>query len=179
MFRTVRLILVIAAVISIAGCQPGGILGGRMNSSADEPTITKSQALTRIEQLINGTVGVIRPKPRLKLYRPSLIDGVCDNPLGPGFEDPIEVSREYHLEGLPKDESALRRVVADVKAYWQKEGHNITAEHENGLQLFGHSRPDDFLITIGRVADNVLTLTATSTCLWPNGTPEPSPTTTP
>jgi hypothetical protein len=37
------------------------------------------------------------------------------------------------------------------------EGHDIAVENENGLQLYGHSRPDDFLITIGQEADKVLT----------------------
>ncbi|MEV5498701.1 hypothetical protein AB0M50_25205 [Nonomuraea fuscirosea] len=175
MFRTVR--LVIAAVILVAGCAPGGPLGGAMQPSAGKPTITKTQALTRIEQLVNGTVGVIHPKPQLELYRPSLNDGICTDARTTGSAEPIEVSREYFLRGLPKAEDALKKVIADVKAYWLKEGHYIAVEHENGLQLYGHSRPDDFLITIGLEGDNVLTLGATSTCLWPNGTPEPSPTT--
>jgi hypothetical protein len=33
------------------------------------------------------------------------------------------------------------------------EGHYIAVENENGLQLYGHSRPDDFLITLGQEAD--------------------------
>ncbi|MER6946814.1 hypothetical protein ABT294_22550 [Nonomuraea sp. NPDC000554] len=174
MFRAVRLIT--AAVILVAGCAPGGGPGGAMNPSADKPTITKAQALTRIEQLINGTVSVIHPKPQLDLYQPSLNDGLCLDPQDGGSEDRIEVSREYYLRGLPKTEDALKEVIAEVKAYWQKQGHYIAVEHENGLQLYGRSRPDDFLITIGREADNVLSLGATSTCLWPNGTPEPSST---
>ncbi|MEV5556304.1 hypothetical protein AB0L44_21850 [Nonomuraea wenchangensis] len=146
-----------------------------MDPSADKPTITKAQALTRIGQLIDETVAVIHPKPQLDLYQPSLNDGICPDRQDPGSADRIEVSREYYLRGLPTTEDALRKVIAEVKVYWQKQGHYIAVEHENGLQLYGHSRPDDFLITIGREADNVLTLGATSTCLWPNGTPEASP----
>ncbi|GGT43958.1 hypothetical protein ACFFV7_33140 [Nonomuraea spiralis] len=174
MFRAVRLIT--AAMVLVAGCAPGGALGGSMNPSANKPTITKAQALTRIEQLINGTAGVIHPKPQLDLYQPSLNDGLCLDPQDGGSEDRIEVSRSYYLRGLPKAEDALKEVVAEVKAYWQKQGHYIAVEHENGLQLYGHSRPDDFLITISLAADDVLSLGATSTCLWPNGTPEPSAT---
>jgi hypothetical protein len=177
MLRTVWFIA--AAVILVAGCAPGTGPGGAMNPSSNKSTITKAQALSRIDQLVNGTVSVIRPKPRLELYRPSLIDGTCSPPGSTDLRHPVEVSREYYLRGLPETEDALRKVVADVKAYWQKEGHYIAVEHENGLQLYGHSRPDDFLMAIGVEADNVLTLGATSTCLWPNGTPEPSPTTTP
>ncbi|GAA1738423.1 hypothetical protein [Nonomuraea bangladeshensis] len=174
MFRAVRLI--IAAVVLVAGCAPGGVPGGAMNQPADKPTITKEQALTRIEQLIDGTVSIIHPTPQLELYQPSLNDGACLDPLDGGSEDRIVVSREYYLRGLPKAEDALKEVIATVKAYWQKQGHYISGQHENGLQLYGHSRPDDFLISIGWAADGVLTLGANSTCLWPNGTPEPSPT---
>ncbi|MGW6497473.1 hypothetical protein [Nonomuraea angiospora] len=147
-----------------------------MNASADKPTITKAQALARIEQLINGTVGVIHPKPELELHRPSLNDGLCLDPLDGGSEERIVVNRAYFLRGLPQDATKLREVIAQVKAYWQSQGHHIQAESENGLQLYGRSRPDDFYITIGRSEGDVLTLGSTSTCLWPNGTPEPSST---
>ncbi|RSN08335.1 hypothetical protein DMB42_19985 [Nonomuraea sp. WAC 01424] len=174
MFRAVRLI--IAAVVLVAGCAPGGTVGGAMNPAADKPTITKAQALTRIEQLIDGTASAIRPKPQLDLYQPSLNDGLCLDPQDGGSEDRIVVSREYHLRGLPTTEDALKEVIAEVKAYWQSQGHDISGENENGLQLYAHSRPDDFLMSIGWAAGNVLTLGANSTCLWPNGTPEPSST---
>lgn len=172
MFRAVRLIAVVAVLV--AGCAPGGAPGGAMNPSADKPTITKAQALARIEQLINGTVGAIRPKPQLDLHQPSLNDGLCLDPQDGGSEDRIVVSRSYYLRGLPTTEDVLKEVVAEVKTYWQSQGHYISGEHQNGLQLYGHSRPEDFLITIGWAAGNVLSLGATSTCLWPNGTPEPS-----
>lgn len=147
-----------------------------MHPSADKPTITKAQALVRIEQLVNETAGVIHPKPELELHRPSLNDGPCLDPTDGGSEERLVISRTYYLRGLPKDEDALRKIVIEVKAYWQEQGHYISGEHENGLQLYGRSRPDDFLMSIGRVAGNVLSLGAASTCLWPNGTPEPSPT---
>ncbi|MFC4006003.1 hypothetical protein ACFOY2_02130 [Nonomuraea purpurea] len=147
-----------------------------MNPSADKPTITKAQALTRIEQLIDGTVSVIHPKPQLELYQPSLNDGLCLDPLDGGSEDRIVVSREYYLRGLPTAEDTLKEVIAKVKAYWQSQGHHISGQNENGLQLYGRSRPDDFLISIGWAAGDVLTLGVNSTCLWPNGTLEPSST---
>ncbi|MFG6192513.1 hypothetical protein [Nonomuraea sp. JJY05] len=172
MFRSVRLI--IAAAVLIAGCAPGGALGGAMNASADKPTITKAQALARIEQLINGTVAVMHPKPELELHQPSLNDSLCLDPVDGGSEDRLIINRTYYLRGLPKD--SLKEVVAQVKAYWQSQGHYIEAQSENGLQLYGRSRPDDFFITIGWTEGDVLTLGSTSTCLWPNGTPEPSST---
>ncbi|MGW4411577.1 hypothetical protein ACWEJ6_46655 [Nonomuraea sp. NPDC004702] len=174
MFRVARLI--IATVVVIAGCAPGGPMGGAMSPLADKPTFTKAQALTRIEQLIDGTASVIRPKPQLDLYQPSLNDGLCLDPQDGGSEDRIVVSREYHLRGLPKTEDALKEVIAEVKAYWQSQGHDISGESVNGLQLYAHSRPDDFLISIGWAAGGVLTLGANSTCVWLNGTPEPSST---
>ncbi|MFI6740118.1 hypothetical protein ACIBI9_44955 [Nonomuraea sp. NPDC050451] len=145
-----------------------------MNASADKPTITKAQALARIEQLINGTVAIMRPKPELELHQPSLNDSLCLDPLDGGSEDRLIINRTYYLRGLPKD--SLKEVIAQVKAYWQSQGHSIEAQSDNGLQLYGRSRPDDFFITIGWTEGDVLTLGSTSTCLWPDGTPEPSST---
>lgn len=150
-----------------------------MNQPADKPTITKAQALKRIEQLIDGTISVIHPKPQVDVYEPSLVDDPCLSPLDGGSENRIIVGRQYYLRGLPQSEDSLKQVLADVKAYWEKEGHYISGHNESGIQLYAHSRPEDFLMAIGWAADGVLTLGANSTCLWPNGTPEPSPISTP
>ncbi|MFG2073243.1 hypothetical protein [Nonomuraea maritima] len=163
-----RIAMLIAAVVGlVVGCAPSP--GGVVNGS----TITKAQALARIEQLIDGTVSVIQPEPELELHEPSLNDNRCLDPADGGSEDRIVVNRSYYLRGLPKD--GLKEVVAQVKAYWEREGHHISAEAGNGLQLYGRTRPDDFLVTIGWTAGDVLSLGATSTCLWPGGTPEPRP----
>lgn len=117
MFRSVMLI--IASAVLVAGCAPGGALGGMMNASADKPTITKAQALDRIKQLIDGTVSVIHPKPQLELHQPSLNDGLCLDPVDGGSEDRIVVNRSYFLRELPKDK--LDEVATQVKAYWQSQ----------------------------------------------------------
>lgn len=145
-----------------------------MNASADKPTITKAQALDRIKQLIDGTVSVIHPKPQLELHQPSLNDGLCLDPVDGGSEDRIVVNRSYFLRELPKDK--LDEVATQVKAYWQSQGHYIETESDDGLEIHARSRPDDFLITLGWSEGDVLTLGSTSTCLWPNGIPEPSST---
>lgn len=167
MFRAVRLI--IAAATLVAGCAPGGAV----DPSTPKKTITKAQALARIEELVSGTAAAIRPEPRLEPYESSTGDMPCTDPRDTAAPAPVEVSRRYHLRDLPTTEDELREVVAAVKAYWQEQGHHISDEHR--LNLHARSRPDDFLMSVQRGGGNVLTLGATSTCLWPDGTPPAAP----
>lgn len=63
--------------------------------------------------------------------------------------------------------------------YWEQQGHYIEGVSPNGLNISGRSRPDDFLLSLASTGpdDNVvLSLGASSYCIWPNGTPEPSST---
>src|SRR3954467_8290997 len=96
--------LVFAAALLVAGCaSEAHTQEGTVSPMPDRPTITKAQALERIQELINGTVGAVDPQPTLKLYEPSLRDAPCDQPTDGGSKDRIVVYREYYLNGIPKD----------------------------------------------------------------------------
>ncbi|MDP9867153.1 MULTISPECIES: hypothetical protein [Streptosporangium] len=166
MSRFIMMVIVLAAVA--AGCTEG--------RGVDGPTMTQAQALARVEQLIKETAGVITPKPRLDLYRPSLNLYSCLDPTDGGSEDRVVVNRSYYLRDIPKDQ--IGEVARQVRQYWEQQGHYIQVTSKNGLDVSGRSRPDDFLLSLAPTGDNdVLNLEATSPCIWPNGTPGPSTTT--
>src|SRR5690349_9547869 len=115
---------VIAVVLLAAGCTSNGpVQGGAMTPAPDRPTITKAQALARIDQLIQGTVAAIDPKPKLELDKTSLADDRCVDPADGGSEDRIVVGRGYYLHGVPKDR--LKDVAQKIKTYWEQQGHHI------------------------------------------------------
>ncbi|MEU7984495.1 hypothetical protein AB0B56_06475 [Streptosporangium canum] len=161
-----RLIAMIIAIAILAtGCTGGEAVNG--------PTMTQAEALVRVEQLIKETVAVIRPRPRLDLYRPSLNVNSCLDPTDGGSEDRIVIGRSYYLRDIPRYQVA--EVARQVKQYWEQQGYYIEGVSANGLNIAGHSQPDDFLISLASTGNNdVLNLGVTSPCVWPNGTPEPS-----
>ncbi|MFC6080449.1 hypothetical protein [Sphaerisporangium aureirubrum] len=161
--RLISMITIIA-VLAI-GC---GLVGG----DVDKPTMTQAQALTRVEQLINGTVAALTPKPRLELDRPSLNLKKCLNPTDGGSEERVIVDRGYYLRDIPGEK--IGEVARQIKEYWQRQRYSIEGISKNGLNLTAHSKPDDFLLALGRTGDDVLLLGVSSPCVWPNGTPKSS-----
>lgn len=160
-------VMIVVVAILVTGCTGGG--------AVNEPTMTETQALARVEQLIKETAAVIKPKPRLDLYRPSLNPNSCLDPSDGGSKDRIVVNRSYYLRDIPQDQ--LAEVARQVKQYWEQQGHYIEGIAQNDLDMSGRSRPDDFLLSLAATGDSgdiLLGLAATSPCVWPNGTPEPS-----
>ncbi|MEV4247943.1 hypothetical protein AB0J63_31575 [Streptosporangium canum] len=158
-------VMIVAVVVLAVGCTRG--------EAVNEPTMTQAQALARVEQLIKETSDVINPNPHLDLYRPSLNVNGCLDPTDGGSEDRVVISRSYYLRDIPKDQ--VGEVARQVKQHWERQGYYIEAVSKDGLAVFGHSQPDDFLLSIGPTGDDdVLNLGVTSPCVWPNGTPEPS-----
>ncbi|ADG88523.1 hypothetical protein [Thermobispora bispora] len=157
-----RSVVVIALMVMTAGCMRGHM----------EPTITKDEALARVEELINDTVANIDPKPRLDVDPTTLKLYPCIRPPGQGLDDRIYIARAYYLRGIPKDKIA--EVAQQVRVYWEQQGHVIEGVSKNGLNIAARSRPDDFILSLSWTAGDVLMIGATSHCIWPNGTPEPS-----
>ncbi|SFI88858.1 hypothetical protein SAMN05216275_105280 [Streptosporangium canum] len=141
----------------------------------DGRTMTEAQALARVEQIIKETVAVVRPEPRLDLYAPSLNSNMCLDPTDGGSEDRIVVNRSYYLRGIPQGK--ISEVVGQIKKHWEQQGYYISGVSANGRNMTGRSRPDDFLLSLLSAYDGddvVLSMGASSPCIWPDGTPEPS-----
>ncbi|ACZ88956.1 hypothetical protein [Streptosporangium roseum] len=158
-------VMIIAFAALVVGCTGG--------EAVNRPAMTQAQALVRIEQLIKETVDAITPKPRLDLYRPSLNINGCFDPTDGGSEDRVVISRSYYLRDIAREQIA--EVARQVKQHWEQQGHYIEGASKSGLNISGHSQPDDFLLSLSLTGDNdVLGLGVTSPCIWPSGTPEPS-----
>ncbi|MFI6536081.1 hypothetical protein ACIBHY_26780 [Nonomuraea sp. NPDC050547] len=153
-------------LLRILAFLPALLLAGCTMSS---PTISQDQATTRVEQLIRDTAAALTPTPRLELIPHDADECVHENE-PPGK---ISVSRAYWLRGIPK--SANMDIARQVRAYWEAQGHRIVST--GGLDvghpsIGGESRPDGFILALTWVAGDNLYLASTSTCVWPNGTPE-------
>ncbi|WP_283137911.1 hypothetical protein [Rhizohabitans arisaemae] len=154
----------------LVSCGFGGISMRR----SEKPTITQEQAIARLEQLVAEAVANIDPKPRLELFEPSLTPGNCLDPMDGGSEDRLVLSRAYWLRGISKD--GVVEIAGQVKRNWEQKGYRIksTGFDSNKPDISGFSVPDDFILLLERTEEGGLYLGVTSTCIWPNGTPEPS-----
>lgn len=140
----------------------------------NQPTITETQAIARIDQLIRDAVATVKPRPTLDLFPPSLNPGQCLDPTDKGSEERVTITRSYYLRNIPQDR--LVEAAEQVRAHWEKAGHVITGAYgfDTGRpDVSGRSRPDDFLLSLSWTEGDVLGIAATSPCIWPNGTPSP------
>jgi len=166
-----RLIVLIAVlVIMITGCT-----GGSMKPIANKSTMTKDEALSRVNELINDSVSIIEPKPTLELDPTTLTLYHCLGQVGDNQDGRIYVSRAYYLRGIPKDKDTLADVARRVRRHWEQRGHFIQGVSRNGLNIAARSRPDDFILALSWTPGDVLMIEVSSVCVWPNGTPEPTP----
>ncbi|GAA0922620.1 hypothetical protein [Nonomuraea longicatena] len=128
-------------------------------------TITQAQAVARVDQLVHETATALDPRPRLELIPYSVPPGTC-----PEGEGQVIVNRKYWLRGVP--ESRNTNISRQVRAFWVSQGHHVTGSGTGGSpNLSGESQPDGFILALVRAADGALYLAATSTCVWPDGTP--------
>ncbi|MEV6981669.1 hypothetical protein AB0M95_10485 [Sphaerisporangium sp. NPDC051017] len=137
----------------------------------EETSMTEAQALARVEQLINGTVAALDPKPRLEAVPTSLDNSECGAQVGDS-KGGVTVGREYYLRDIPKEQ--IDSVARQVKQYWSGQGYLIEGVSKTGRSITARSVPDDFLLAFGPAGDDGLVMGASSTCARPSGTSEPS-----
>jgi hypothetical protein len=141
----------------------------------DKKTITKQQAIARVEQIIRDTVSIMKPTPRLERYPALAEETSCVDPADRGSTERSVITRTYWLRGVPRSEN--RSIGVQARSYW--ESQNVKLTHTVGLdsgqlKVIGYTRPDDFLVSLSTNTQEALAFTVTSPCFWPNGTPEPS-----
>ena len=164
-----RLIILISMLVAVATSCTGGQM---------KPTMTKDEALARVEELINDTVAIIEPKPRLDVDPTTLTPYSCLGWVGDS-DGRIYISRAYYLRGIPRDKDKLADIARRVRRHWEQRGHLIEGTSKDGINIAARSRPDDFILALSRTAGDVLGIEVSSPCIWPNGTPEPSPSSNP
>jgi hypothetical protein len=172
MFRFGRPVAVALCVTTLAAC---GVLPGRKH--VEKNTMTQKQATDRVEQLIHDTVAALSPKPRLEIIDYMSQPTSCVDPTDGGSPDRTVISHSYWLRGVPHGRNG--DIGRQVEAYWKSKGYKITAVQgldTNKPDINGYTQPDEFLISIETNVDGDLDIGATSPCIWPNGTPEPSAT---
>jgi hypothetical protein len=135
--------------------------------------MTPQQAADYADALLHDTAGVLDPRPRLELSE-EFSDSAAPCPGGPDADKLVVVIRCYWLRGITGPQYAA--VGEQVLAYWKHLRWVITdtAGIRTRRPVIGALAPPyAFRVCLEWSAagsSGLLSLSATSVCLWPDGT---------
>ena len=152
-------------IVMLAGCSGGNVA---------TKTMTQAQAATRAEQVLAGTAAAVKPRPRLD-FDPRLGNG-ADQCLAsiPNATEMVNVSRTAWLRQIPTSENGS--VGQQILAFWKKQGYKITdySGFSAGKPSIDAETKDYFTISLGTASNGLMSIGATSPCIYKNGTPPAS-----
>ncbi len=135
-------------------------------------TLTAQQAMERVEQHIADAVAALSMKPRLE--EGSTVSPLpCDDPSDQGPLGRVTVANLYWLRDLPKDRTA--ELFETMHSYWLSHDYRVLDDHRDLRMpaLFVESNRDAFRMSLQANVRGDLSISATSPCVWPEGTPPP------
>lgn len=161
-FRWPVVLLLAAGLSALAGCSGGKVAA---------PTMTQAQATARAEKILQDTAAVLTPRPRLD-FDPSLPNesGVCVADI-PNASRMVNVDRTAWLRAITASHNGS--IGQQIEAYWKKQGYTITTVggiKEQSPVITGETK-DSFTISLATGEDGLMSLGASSPCIYKNGTP--------
>lgn len=132
-------------------------------------TITQDEAASKVQEHIGGTLTAPPEEAGLET-RLGTIFAACDDPTDGGPKDRVTVSETFWIWGLPVEDNESN--IELMYEYWTN----------NGYQVLRDQRPDSMSVTIEHSEDafrvglrvsnkGSLSISASSPCVWPEGTP--------
>ncbi|MGH4020074.1 MAG: hypothetical protein ACRDT0_12740 [Pseudonocardiaceae bacterium] len=168
---TIRLLAGVlgALVVLVAGC---GVVAIR-DGSEDMQTLSEQQALQRVEEHIARAVAALPVAPRLE--KQSAVGAVpCDDPSDLGPLGRVSVSDTYWMRGLDFDRP--QELFAVMHDHWLAHDYRVLADHRDdhvAPALFVEHNGDAFRMSMATSVQGDFSISATSPCVWPDGTPPP------
>lgn len=166
-----RLAIAAAALAVFAAC--GWFTWGKGYYQAMQPTITRQQAIDRVEQLIQQTVAQLPPDARLDpLGRSS--GSPCDDPTDGGPKGRVFVESTYWVKDLPREN--YPQYLDTVERYWADRGYRLIRDTMHGPidRSIVYSDAEGFRIVLETNDDGkAISVSSQSPCVWPNGAPDP------
>lgn len=155
----VTLAVIIAGLL--AACSGGGVA---------TKTMTQAQATSRAETILRDTASALNPRPTLEVNELLTVTDMCVADI-PNADQMVNVAYSYWLRDIPA--SQYGDIGRQIKTYWQKQGYDIQASggFSTGKPDISGETRDNFLISLEWSAKGLLTIGATSPCIYKNGTP--------
>jgi hypothetical protein len=157
-----RLVVVLLACAgALAGCSGGNV---------SHNTMTQAQATARARQILRDTAAALTPRPRLGEFEPDPPPNQCLDNI-PDAARKVNVGGTSWLHGIAEAEfAAVGRQILD---YWKKQGYSIQAARgfSSGRPEINAATRDGFLVSLDWSAKNLLSIGASSPCIYPEGHP--------
>lgn len=167
--RAVTTVAVMALSLALAACMG--------KEEGLQPTETQTTAIERVEKLIQDAVAQLPAGTTLKDdYRSN--EAACDDPTDNGPAGRIIVE---HRHWIVSSESfgawKTDKVIPPLVTYWQQQGFEVRHDlRDRPDPRYTVENADGYLVSVRRYdrgASYEFTLSATSPCIWQNGTPNP------
>lgn len=153
----------------LAGC---GVVAITERDGDSMRTLSVPQANQRVEEHIADAVAALPVKPRLEAQT-DLGPLNCDDPSDQGPLGRVTVANGYWLREVPQESNA--EIFETMHAYWLSHEYRVLDDSRDtrAPALFVESNRDSFRMSLQSSLKGNLTISATSPCVWPEGTPPP------
>lgn len=135
-------------------------------------TLTQQQAKLRVEEHIADAVAALPVVPKLE-KQSSGMGLPCDDPTDDGPLGRVTVAKRYWLRELPPERT--EEFFRVMNSYWLSHDYRVLADKRDrsAPALFVEHNGDAFRMSMKTSVQGDLSISATSPCVWPNGTPPP------
>lgn len=137
-----------------------------------KPTLNRQQTADRLQQHVRESVAALAPyHPTLREFASG--DGPCDDADDNGPGGRVSPYVGYFLDDFPKG-AAAAPMFDQILAYWTSHGFQLRSDERPTTQSIDvENSADGVRIGIEAGRDGTISLSLSSPCIWPNGTPPP------
>lgn len=165
---------VACAAVLLCSAATGGCGSGETNGAKEagmQPTITIDEANRRVDEYISRVVEVLPPEAKLQLgYQETR--GDCSDPTDGGPTNRVVAHRSYDVLGLNPE--SIPSYFDTLRTWWTNNNFRVLNNTPPNEYLWVENNDDGFRMTLQANDKGGIFLDATSPCVWPNGTPEPT-----
>lgn len=141
-----------------------------------QPTATKEQAAQRTEELVQEAFAQLPSGATLKLHNSS-DESPCDDPTDGGPAGRVFAERRYLVVPPAGGSWPADQAIPALVTFWQQKGYRVHDDRRTGsYPRYVVETADGYSANISTFdrGDHVdVTLSSSSPCVWPNGTPDP------
>ncbi|GGL12917.1 hypothetical protein [Mangrovihabitans endophyticus] len=171
-YRAVASMLAAITVTALVLTAPTGCTA---KDEAVQPTDTQPQATARVDQLTRQAVAALPDGTTLK-YHDGSDEAPCDDPTDNGPAGRIFVEHRYTLVPPDDDTWSVDDVIPALVAYWHDQSYRVHDDRRTDPDpRYVVETPDGYALTLDaldRGDRHDFTLTGSSPCIWPNGSPD-------